>query len=105
MPAADIGKERVAPGGPNGGGMADDPQDNADQPEAQPKAERGGKGAVQNRDRPRRPAEENGLDQGTVNGDDEAGNVTHQMSAPPPKEKKDRKKLDAAKAIDRPKTI
>src|SRR3546814_8620142 len=29
----------------------------------------------------------------------------HQTSAPPPKEKKDRKKLDAAKAIDRPKTI
>src|SRR5690606_36307133 len=29
----------------------------------------------------------------------------HQTSAPPPKEKKDRKKLDAAKAIDRPNTI
>src|ERR1700712_2463883 len=27
------------------------------------------------------------------------------MSAPPPKEKNDRKKLDAANAIDRPKTI
>src|SRR3546814_6194125 len=31
--------------------------------------------------------------------------AAHQTSAPPPKEKKDRKKLDAAKAIDRPKTI
>src|SRR3546814_19441297 len=29
----------------------------------------------------------------------------HAISAPPPKEKKDRKKLDAAKAIDRPKMI
>jgi hypothetical protein len=29
----------------------------------------------------------------------------HQTSAPPPNEKNDRKKLDAAKAIDRPKTI
>src|SRR3546814_2179076 len=29
----------------------------------------------------------------------------HQTSAPPPKEKKDRKKLEAAKAIDKPKTI
>jgi hypothetical protein len=29
----------------------------------------------------------------------------HQTSAPPPNWKKDRKKLDAAKAIDRPKTI
>ena len=28
-----------------------------------------------------------------------------QTSAPPPKEKKDKKKLDAAKAIDRPNTI
>ena len=31
--------------------------------------------------------------------------LVHQISAPPPKEKNDRKKLDAAKAIDRPKTI
>src|SRR3546814_17419300 len=31
--------------------------------------------------------------------------AAHQTSAPPPKEKKDRKKLDAAKAIDRQKTI
>ncbi len=29
----------------------------------------------------------------------------HQTSAPPPNKKNDRKKLDAAKAIDRPKTI
>ena len=29
----------------------------------------------------------------------------HQTSAPPPNEKNDRKKLDAAKAIERPKTI
>src|SRR3546814_19529946 len=28
----------------------------------------------------------------------------HQTSAPPPKEKNDRKKLEAAKAIERPKT-
>src|SRR3546814_19388707 len=33
------------------------------------------------------------------------GLLCHQTSAPPPKEKKERKKLDAAKAIDRPKTI
>jgi hypothetical protein len=29
----------------------------------------------------------------------------HQTSAPPPNEKNDKKKLDAAKAIDRPNTI
>src|SRR3546814_6040375 len=29
----------------------------------------------------------------------------HEISAPPPKLKKDRKKLEAAKAIDKPKTI
>src|SRR3546814_11523156 len=31
--------------------------------------------------------------------------IGHQTSAPPPKEKNDRKKLDAANAIDRPNTI
>src|SRR5918994_744273 len=38
----------------------------------------------------------------------EAGNGLarlHQTSAPPPKEKKDRKKLEAAKAMDSPNTI
>jgi len=34
-----------------------------------------------------------------------AHNLCHQISAPPPNEKKDRKKDDAAKAIDRPNTI
>lgn len=33
------------------------------------------------------------------------GTADHQTSAPPPNEKNDRKKLDAAKAIERPKTI
>jgi hypothetical protein len=33
------------------------------------------------------------------------GRPRHQTSAPPPNEKNDRKKLDAAKAIDRPNTI
>src|SRR3546814_16057749 len=33
------------------------------------------------------------------------GQHRHQTSAPPPKEKKERKKLDAANAIERPKTI
>src|SRR3546814_2503303 len=33
------------------------------------------------------------------------GRHRHQTSAPPPKEKKERKKLDAANAIERPKTI
>src|SRR5260221_5522843 len=32
-------------------------------------------------------------------------NVRHQITAPPPNEKNDRKKLDAANAIDRPNTI
>src|SRR5271157_3379572 len=33
------------------------------------------------------------------------GDAVHQISAPPPKEKNDRKKLEAANAIDRPNTI
>jgi hypothetical protein len=36
---------------------------------------------------------------------DFSGCALHQISAPPPKEKKDRKKLDAAKAMESPKTI
>ncbi len=55
-------------------------------------------------------AEQDRLGQCPVNGDGIAWDVAalidsarHQTSAPPPNEKNDRKKLDAAKAIERPK--
>src|SRR6185369_7180078 len=63
-------------------------------------------GAIQQSDRSRRPAEQDGLGQGTVQWHVEAGRfLAHETSAPPPKEKKERKKLEAAKAMERPKTI
>ena len=56
-----------------------------------------------------RAAEQDRLAERTVDRHGEARNLVtsghHQTSAPPPNEKKDRKKLDAAKAIDRPNTI
>src|SRR3546814_4216230 len=57
--------------------------------------------------RSRRAAEEDRLGERPVQRHLEAvdGTGAHQTKAPPPNEKKDRKKLDAAKAIDRPKTI
>jgi hypothetical protein len=90
--------------------MADRPDGDADQPEAQ--AEADAPASV-----PLRMAIERGappsrivLGQRPVDRDDEARvelfkPARHQTSAPPPNEKNDRKKLDAAKAIDRPKTI
>src|SRR5260370_35229927 len=43
--------------------------------------------------------------QGRVEATDGFDGLSHQITAPPPNEKKDRKKLDAAKAIDSPNTI
>ena len=80
----------------------------ADDPEAQAEADRGGERAVDDRDRARRAAEQDRFGQRAMDGRVEAGDgriVLHQTSAPPPNWKKVRKKLDAAKAIDRPKTI
>src|SRR3546814_8344008 len=77
-------------------------------------AERGGDRPVDDRDGPRRTAEQDRFGQRTVHRRLEAGNMTvvdraagahHAISAPPPNEKKDRKKELAAKAIDRPKMI
>ena len=52
------------------------------------------------------PAKQDRLGQRAVQRHLEAFDMAaHQTSAPPPKEKKDRKKLDAAKAIEMPKTI
>src|SRR3546814_12168792 len=55
----------------------------------------------------RRTAEQDRLGQCAVDRGIEAGDVVcrrHQISAPPPKLKKLRKKLDAAKAMERPNT-
>src|SRR3546814_13326433 len=66
------------------------------------------------RDRARRAAEQDRFGERAMHRRLEPGQVAiiasmlgaaHAISAPPPNEKKDRKKLDAAKAIDRPKMI
>src|SRR3546814_19091420 len=92
--------------------MPDRPEPETDQPEAQAEAERRRERAVEDGDRARRAAEQDMLGERPMDRDGVARHVAgaidqarHQTSAPPPKEKNDRKKLDAAKAIDRPKPI
>ena len=64
------------------------------------------KRAVEDRDRARRAAQQDRLGQRPVDRDGKASDrVVHQITTPPPKEKNDRKKLEAANAIDRPNTI
>ena len=112
MTAHHVDELRIALGRPHGGEVADRPEAETDQPEPQAEAERRRQRAVEDGDGARRAAEQDVLGQRPVDRDGEAGHVAgavdqarHQTSAPPPKEKNDRKKLDAAKAIDRPKTI
>src|SRR5690242_16515693 len=106
MPADDLDKVRVALGGPDGSHVPDKPEQEARNPEPQADAQRGCERAVNNGDRAWRPAHQDGLSQGPVDRCHEAWNLSlHQITTPPPNEKKDRKKLEAAKAIDRPNTI
>src|SRR3546814_4479491 len=75
--------------------------------------DRRGQRAVDDRKAPRGAAEQDRRSEAPMNGNLEALNMAagmmygdvHAISAPPPKLKKDRKKLDAAKAIERPKMI
>ena len=104
-------RTRIALGRPDGGGMADDPEQEPGDPQAQAEAQRRRQRAVEDRDRARRAAEQDRLGQRAMDRRDEAwdgfvsGKALHQISAPPPNEKNDRKKLEAAKAIERPNTI
>src|SRR5690606_38292571 len=88
--------------------MPGDEQAESGDPLLEAEADRRGKRAIEDGDSARRAAEQDRLGQRAMDGDFEAIDVAssiHQTSAPPPKEKKERKKLDAAKAMDRPKTI
>lgn len=112
MPATNFDEERVPLRGPDRQKMPDGPDEDADQPEAQAEANGTGQRSVQDRNGPRRSAQQDLLGQRPVDRHGKAGNgiealetSRHQSSAPPPKEKKERKKLEAAKAIDRPNTI
>ncbi|MGY3547434.1 hypothetical protein ACVW0W_003201 [Bradyrhizobium sp. USDA 4469] len=106
MSAHGIDEGGIAPGGPDGRHVADEPEDKTRNPE--PKFEPQGcrKRAVDDRDRPRRAARQDWLSERAMDGHDKAcDQFLHQITTPPPKEKNDRKKLEAANAIDRPNTI
>ena len=75
-------------------------------PKAQTDAERSRKRAVEDGDGARRTAHQDRLGQCAMHRRFEAWDLSvHQITTPPPNEKNDKKKLDAAKAIDRPNTI
>src|SRR5579871_430780 len=83
--------------------MADDPEHEPGEPKPQPECQHGGERADQDGGGPGRPTEQNGLGKRAVEHKLETI-WPHQISAPPPNEKNERKKELAAKAIDRPKT-
>src|SRR5690606_6610246 len=112
VPAADFHEQRIALRRPDRREVTDGPDGDADQPEAQAEAHSPGQRAVHDGDGARSAAEQDMLGQRPVDRDGESRHRVelfearrHQTSAPPPNEKNDRKKLDAAKAIDRPNTI
>ena len=74
MPAHDVDEERIALRGPDGGGVAERPEQETGDPEPQAEAERGGQRAVEDRDRPRRAAEQDRFGQRAMDRRREAGN-------------------------------
>src|SRR5690606_31080123 len=98
---------RIAPGREYGERMTESPYHEPGEPLLEAEAECRGECAVDDRDRARRPAEQDRLDERAVQRRLEAVDVggAHAIRAPPPKLKKDRKNERAAKAIDRPNTI
>src|SRR5256885_15220708 len=88
--------------------MADDPEHDARNPQLQAQADSGGQRAVSDRYGARRTAQQNRLGQRAMQRHLEAVREgvrgTH-TTAPPEKLKNDRKKLEAANAMDRPNTI
>src|SRR5690606_32546575 len=112
VPAPNLDELRIALRRPNGREMADGPDGKADQPEAQAESDGPGQRPVHDGDGARCAAEQDMLGQRTVDRDRKTRHrvelfetARHQTSAPPPKEKNDRKKLDAANAMLRPNTI
>src|SRR5689334_15580859 len=102
----DLDEVRIALGSPDSGHVADEPKQEARDPEAQTDAKRSCERAVENSDRAWRPAHEDRLGQRAMDWRHEAWDLlVHQIVTPPPNEKNDRKKLEAAKAIDKPNTI
>src|SRR5262249_32895104 len=111
VPTHHLDEQRVALRRPDPGHGAERPQHEPGDPDAKPEPDGSPHPAVEDRDRPRRPGEQDRFSEGPMNWRLKprnlflAHNLRHQISAPPPNEKKERKKDDAAKAIDRPNTI
>ena len=108
MAANDVDELSVAFRGPHGAKMSGCPDDDANEPKPQTKGDRCCQCAVGNRNRARRTAKQDRFGQRPVDGRVESRNgliARPHNNAPPPNEKNDRKKLDAAKAIDKPNTI
>src|SRR5216684_6632237 len=105
MAAHHVDEQRIALGSPDGGGLTENPEQETGEPQPQAETERRRQGAIEDRDRARRAAEQDVLGERAMNGCCKSGDFLHQTSAPPPKEKNDRKKELAAKAIERPNTI
>src|SRR5581483_7196479 len=110
VPTDHVDEERLALGGPDRRRVADGPEQRAGNPQTETEGDRRRDRAVGDRHGSWRSAHQDGIGESAVDGREEAGHVGiddrgHQTSAPPEKLKKVRKKLDAAKAIDRPNTI
>ena len=109
MTPGDIDELGIAARGPDRETVAYGPEREAREPESQAKAQSAGERAVDDGQAARGAAQQYGLGQCPMDRRQEPRHLLfpalHQTSAPPPKEKNDRKKLLAAKAIDRPKTI
>jgi|GEM_PF-3971620 len=113
VPPPDLDEKRIAPRGPDGQQMPDQPDRDARSTKLQAKTDRASKRAVQDRKGPWGTCEQDRLGQRAVDRDGEAGDGIrlfetgfHALNtAPPPKLKKLRKKELAAKAMEMPKTI
>lgn len=110
MPPRHVCELRIAPRSPHGEHVADYEDNQPCDPELEAQSDGPGKRSIGDCQPTRRAAEQDMLGQRTVYRDHEpirqSGRaVCHQTSAPPPKEKNERKKEDAAKAIDSPNTI
>src|SRR5205823_743951 len=109
MPAYYVDEQRITLGCPHCRRMADHPKHEPGDPQAKPEADRGRERAVEDRDSARRAGQQDRFGQRPVHRRLEIGNQVvpddvHYTSAPPPKEKNDRKNDEAVNAIDRPNT-
>src|SRR5580698_1298013 len=95
----------VALGGEDGERVTDQPEDEPCQPYLQTEAKRRRQGAVQDSNAAGGAAEQDRFGERPMQRRLEPFDMgAHDTSAPPPKLKNERKKLDAAKAIESPKT-